>query len=90
MRQVYLNEYNPAIGDSIFLPYTSGLLQSYAEQSSTVKQNYDFQTILFQKDSVENIVSGYDNPDVVGFSTVIWNYNLSLSVAKKLKQKHQK
>ena len=67
MRQIYFNEYNIAVGNSIFLPYTSGLLQVYAQQEDRIKDNYEFKTILFQKDTVETKVldaymrmTGYD------------------------------
>ena len=90
MKQIYLNEYNLEADNSVFLPYSTGLLQAYAQQSDRINQNYDFQPIIFQKDTVKNIVDKYDNPDVVGFSTVIWNYRLSLAVAKEIKEKFPK
>ncbi len=87
MRQVYLNEYNMPTDNTVYLPYSSGLLQIYAQQSDVVNDNYEFKPILFQRDTVKNIIDQYDNPDVVGFSISIWNYRLSLEVGKQLKKK---
>ncbi len=88
MQQVYLNEYGiPADNNAIFYPYTSGLIQAYARQFDVINQNYEFKPILFIRDTVDNIVNKYDDPSIVGFSTTLWNYRLSLAVAKRLKQK---
>ncbi len=88
MKQVYLNEYNlPADNNAIFFPYSTGLIQAYAQQFDVVKDHYEFKPTIFVRDTVKNIVNQYDNPDIVGFSTVIWNYRLSLAVAKELKNR---
>ena len=88
MKKIYLNEYNiPIIDNTFYLPYSSGLLQAYAQTFPKIKENYIFQPILFKRDTVDNIVVQYDNPSVVGFSVSMWNYNLSLEVSKKIKEK---
>ena len=88
MRQVYLNEYGiPADNNALFFPYTSGLIQAYAQQSDIITNNYEFQPTIFTRDTVDHILKKYDNPSVAGFSTYIWNYQLSLAVAQKLKEK---
>ena len=90
-RQVYLNEYNlPADNNAIFFPYASGLLQAYTQQFGVINYNYEFKPIIFVRDTVEQIVKQYDNPNIIGFSTVLWNYNLSLAVAKRLKENFPK
>lgn len=86
-RKIYLNEYNIPTGNSIYLPYSSGLLQAYAQQINLINENYEFTKIFFQRDTVDNIVAQYDSPDVVGFSVSMWNYQLSLAVAGKIKEK---
>ena len=86
-KRIYLNEYNIPTNNSIYLPYSSGLLQAYAQQIGLITDNYEFVKIFFQRDTVDNIVNQYDNPDVVGFSVSMWNYQLSLAVAKELKEK---
>jgi len=88
--KIYLNEYNIPTNNSFYLPYSSGLLQTYAQRFSTINDNYKFVKTFFQRDTVDNIVSQYDNPDVVGFSVSMWNYQLSLQVAKTLKKKFPK
>ncbi len=87
MKRVYLNEYNIQIGNAIYLPYSSGLLRAYAQTFSIIRENYEFMPFLFQHDNVENILQQYDSPDVVCFSVSIWNYQLSLNVARTVKKK---
>jgi len=86
-RQIYLNEYNMPTGNTFYLPYSSGLLQAYAQQLDIINDNYIFKPILFRRDIVNNLVKKYHNPDIVGFSLSVWNYNLSLAVAKQIKKR---
>ena len=86
-KRIYLNEYNIPTGNSIYLPYSSGLLQTFAQQYDFINQEYGFVKIFFQRDTVENIVKQYQDPNVVGFSVSKWNYQLSLAVARELKRK---
>ena len=85
-RRVYLNEYNVPMGNAIYLPYASGLLQAYAQNNPEVRGMYEFMPILFQRDTVENIIAQYDSPAVAGFSVSIWNYELSCAVAREVKR----
>ena len=86
-KKIYLNEYNIPTNNSIYLPYSSGLLQAYAQTTNAIYENYEFVKIFFQRDTIENIIDRHEDPDVVGFSVSMWNYELSLAVAKALKEK---
>jgi radical SAM superfamily enzyme YgiQ (UPF0313 family) len=88
--RVYLNEFNPLIGDAAYLPLTSGKLHAYALTSPAIKAFYDFQPYLFHIDNIDNILSRYDDPGIAAFSVQIWNEQLCLKVAEEIKQRFPK
>lgn len=87
MKRVYLNEYNVFLDGSTYFPFVSGILKSYATLDSVIRQYYTFEPFIFYRDNWSNIVEKYENPSVVGFSVSMWNEQLSLQVAKHIKQK---
>ena len=76
--------------NSVYLPAVSGLLHAYADTFPDLKENYEFQPYIYYRDKIENIITKFDNPDVVAFSSSMWNINLSLAVAKEVKNKYPK
>lgn len=85
--QIYLNEYNLLMDKTTYLPLVSGQLQAYAYTKDSIRENYNFMPILFFRDRPEKIVSNYQNPAVAAFSASLWNINLSLTVAQRVKAK---
>jgi len=71
----------------IFIPYSSGILWSYAKSFKRIDENYENKGFIFLRDDPEKIVEILDNPKVVAFSSYIWNWEISISVAKKIKEK---
>lgn len=86
-REVYFNEYNVLMENTVFLPLVSGLLQAYAQTKAVIRENYQFMPFIFIRDNPERILSQYQNPSVAAFSASMWNMNLSLAVAKGVKEK---
>lgn len=86
-KDVHLNEYNLLMDNSIYLPLVSGLLQSYSQNNPILKKEYQFMPFHFIREPSEQILSYYQNPSVAGFSVSMWNYNLNLEVARKVKEK---
>lgn len=87
MKQIYLNEYNLSMGNTVYLPLATGMLRSYAETFPYILDQYEFAPFIYRIDTPENILKQYDNPSVAAFSVSMWNYNLSLEVAKRIKKK---
>ena len=90
MKKVYLNEYNCPTYNTIYFPFSSGLLRAYAETIPEIANNYEFMPFLFVRETIDKIMEKYDNPSVVGFSNSVWNYQINLAVAKALKEKFPK
>jgi radical SAM superfamily enzyme YgiQ (UPF0313 family) len=70
---------------SVF-PYSVGMLQAYAESIPHIRDRYEFLTPIYRKVNVEKAAIFMRNAHIAGFSTYVWNINLSLEIAKALKK----
>ncbi len=84
--EVYLNEYNVLMDNTVYFPLASGQLRAYAETKAVIRDNYQFMPFLFMRNHPDKILSQYKNPAVAGFSCSMWNLNLSLAVARQVKE----
>ena len=80
-KRVYLHEFNILMGRKVFLPNVSGMLRAFAETNDEIVSNYEFMPFLFIRDKPEVIARQWDKPDVLAFSSSIWNHQLNLAVA---------
>src|SRR3989344_6789154 len=87
-KRVYFNEYNVLMANAVYLPLVSGQLQAFAQTDPDIDANFQFMPFNFFRDHPDPIVSKHDSPDVAAFSVSLWNNNLSLEVAKRVKQNH--
>jgi putative methyltransferase len=83
-KKIYIAALNPLP----FLPYISGLLQSYAEQDASIKDNYSFQPPFFYKTPVEQIAQQVTDPAVLGLSCYVWNFKKHLKLAALVKRRY--
>lgn len=84
---VYLNEFNIFMNDRVYLPISSGLIRSYSESINEIRKNYNFKQFFFIREPAQKILGYYDSPNVVGFSSSMWNFQLNLELAKSIKIK---
>lgn len=87
-KRVYFNEFNIPTNETIYFPYSSGLLRAYCERFDHIRENFEFMPFLFIREPIENIISQYDSPDVACFSVSLWNYRICLKVAEIIKSKY--
>ena len=64
------------------------MLRACAETWSEIRHNFEFMPFVFRRDTVDNIVAGYEEPEVLAFSSSLWNHQLNLAVAKVAKDLH--
>src|SRR6185312_8034022 len=84
---VQLAEFNVVMGPYRYLPYSTGLLRAYAEGDQTIKSHCQFLPFLYEMDTTKNIwLKLQQAPDVAAFSVSMWNEQLSLSIARMMKQ----
>lgn len=87
LREVYFNEFNVLMDGFAYFPLVSGLLQAYAQVQPGLSENYSFMPYLFHRDIPERILVQYQNPAVAAFSVSMWNEQLSLKIARQVKER---
>lgn len=77
-------------GGVTYLPLVSGILSANAKKINRINDNFHFHKFVFQPDTAENIIKNYykEKSDIAVFSISMWNEQLSLKVAKILKEKY--
>ena len=76
---------NYSYGKSAHLPYTAAALVSYAMADKKIADEYELCDIFFLRNSIDEIIGNIVSPDVIGFSTYIWNFEFNKAAAKKIK-----
>ncbi|KIL99204.1 radical SAM domain protein [Paramagnetospirillum magnetotacticum MS-1] len=84
-RRVYFNEFNLLMGNTTYLPLVSGLLKAYALTRPALVDSYEFMPFHFHIEAPGPIVDRHQDPFVAAFSLSLWNEQLSLDVARKVK-----
>ncbi len=89
-KNLYFNEFNLLMGSGgiVYLPLVSGILSAYIKTSKIIRDNIEVRNFIFEPDTVNNIMKKYDSPGIATFSIAMWNEQLSLAVAKKIKSKY--
>ena len=73
-------EYN-----AYYLPYSAGVIWSYASTFTTITDNYELGEFIFRRDSVDDVIQQLSDSDVIAFSTYVWNHQYNFLVAKQIK-----
>lgn len=73
----------PKEANAYFLPYTAGIVLSYALQ-----QNPDWTRgeIIWRRDPIESVAQRLRDHAVVGFSTYVWNREYHYKLAQRIKE----
>ena len=73
------------VSEHAYLPYSLGLLQSYALTDNEIKNEYYFEDIEIFRKPYDEVLDSLDNPSVVATSNYIWNTRYHLNLLKKIK-----
>jgi len=88
--KVGLVQINNSFDNQNYLPYTVGLFQAYAEKYLKNKNKFKFLLPIYKRILVKKAVKHLLESDISFFSTYVWNYKLSLEIAKQLREKKPK
>lgn len=76
---------NSEFSGQVYLPLVAGYLTGYFQKYSRFASKFEFIEPIFKRDKVELVVEKLKECDVVAFSIYVWNEQLSLRIAEKLK-----
>ena len=76
----------PVAGTSVYLPYSVGLLQAYAQRYAAQPASFEFLLPIFRPTPLPAALETLQHADVAAFSTYIWNIRQSLHIARELKR----
>lgn len=92
MKNILFVQPNFTVGTDLikehWLPYSVGLLWSYASKFKTIQDNFTVQDILFKRDPINSVITKITEPDIVCFSNYMWNWEYNKVLAKTIKEKY--
>lgn len=84
--RVGLVQINSSFSGQCYLPYSVGVLQAYATTHLQEPEQFEFLLPIYKRVLVQEAVAELESADVVAFSCYVWNEQLSLAIAKALKE----
>jgi len=76
---------NNSFSGQSYLPLSVGFLQAYAQHHARSPERYRFLPAIYRREPVSRAVHKLSEADIIGFSVYVWNRNLSLEIARRLK-----
>ena len=86
MKRLYLVEISDVYANQIRLPYSTGVVWSYCTKDKTIEDNYELVDWFYYRQKVDNIIDSIGNPEVIGFSCWVWNWQMTYYVAMAVKE----
>ena len=77
-------------GNEIYLPYSIGILWAYAQTIPKIKNNIENKGFVILRENPNDIVERLEDPQIAAFSTYVWNWEISVSVARIVKERYPK
>lgn len=83
---VGLVQINNSFSGQNYLPYSIACLEGYVHACAPKPDRYRFLPHIYKRMPIQDIVDHLLDADVVGFSTYVWNAQISLETARRLKK----
>ena len=77
---------NNGFSGQYYLPYSIGLLYAFIKKNSINPDRYEFNSIIYKRKLLDRCFEHLKDRDIILFSSYVWNENISLAIAKKLKE----
>ena len=71
--------------NAYYLPYSAGVIWSYAITDPRIKENFELTEWIWKRDEVVPIVQRLAQNDIIAFSTYVWNHNYNYELARLVK-----
>ena len=72
--------------NAYYLPYSAGVILSYAMASPLVQQQWELDELIWRREPVEQVAQRLQHNDLVAFSTYVWNHRYNYSLARRIKE----
>ena len=82
---VLMAQANYHYGKNVFIPYSVGSLQAYAQTFPEICESFRFQRPLFLRTNPDKIIENRKEPAVACLSSYLWNCEYNKELAKKLR-----
>jgi len=83
---LYLFQFSFLYGNEIYLPYSVGALWAYARTFPEINKHIVKKNFVILREQPTDIVERLDNPGIAAFSTYVWNFEMSVAVARLIKE----
>ena len=83
--EVGLVQINNSFSGQNYLPYSAALLEAYARRKAADPGRYRFRLPIYKRVRIGDAVEQLLGCAIVGFSTYVWNGQISLEIARRLK-----
>ena len=84
--KVGMIQVNNSFSGQNYLPLSLGFLVSYAELHCKNYNDFEFLNPIYKRIPIKEAVELYKDCDIVAFSVYVWNNNISMRIAKALKE----
>ncbi len=82
---VLMAQPNYQYGQNVFIPYSIGSLQAYAETFPEIRDEFQFQNPLFLRTDPVEVVRKIEKPAVACFSCYLWNWEYNKTLAQMIR-----
>ncbi|MFX4223895.1 MAG: B12-binding domain-containing radical SAM protein [Thalassobaculum sp.] len=83
---VGLVQINNSFSGQNYLPYSVGMLEAYARRKLSNPERFQFRVPIYKRTAIGKAVEGLVGCDIVGFSAYVWNFEISLEIARRLRR----
>ncbi|MEA1929444.1 MAG: radical SAM protein [Patescibacteria group bacterium] len=82
---VLMAQANYRYGRNVFIPYSIGSLQAYAQTRPEIQEGFQFQEPLFLRTDPSEVVRNAGNPAIACLSCYIWNWEYNKALARAIR-----
>ena len=86
MFKVLSSQFNYLYGNQIHFPYSIARLVAYVKTNTQLSPNFEFLPTFIYRDELEKNVLACKDADILLCSCYVWNWEITLTLAKKVKE----